>query len=427
MHRLRRSDFDEHDEGSNDATCGARSLYRCLHADDFAPSVQVKRHCNHESRTAPALAQLPGVSTIGLASNPSQEREPDHSRRKLQGVSLQLLGLTDTRSYSHELARGRASAVIRSCLEATWETSTIARYNAVLEGAVTETEQSMGLELLPCDSDIKLMLLFARFDGAPWGSVSVAKAAVRAWHLERELGDTFQSAWTQRAFFFWKGLKKRADHTKSAAKRPIHHAELLGYQKARLDAGTVAGMRDAAISAVCFYGIRRSSEALSLEVGDLSVIGDSLKLQVRCQKNDPEGRGMACWLPKIASLGDLCPYHLVTTWLVCRHTHWPQSQTGPLFCVSSSLELKAVSYDSWRKSLLAYFTNDVKSIGTHSLRKGGATWLKYHALMSDEGVQAQGGWATAEVMHQFYARFPEAAQHAALEQAFERFSLQNSR
>ena len=47
--------------------------------------------------------------------------------------------------------------------------------------------------------------------------------------------------------------------------------------------------------------------------------------------------------------------------------------------------------------------------------------------MSDEGVQAQGGWATAEVMHQFYARFPEVAQHAALEQAFERFSLQNSR
>ena len=47
-------------------------------------------------------------------------------------------------------------------------------------------------------------------------------------------------------------------------------------------------------------------------------------------------------------------------------------------------------------------------------------------MMPDDVVQAQGGWASAEVMKKFYASFPEEAQHAALEQAFERFSLQNS-
>ena len=193
-----------------------------------------------------------------------------------------------------------------------------------------------------------------------------------------------------------------------------------------MSAGTVAGIRDATISAVCFYCIRRSAEALALQVGDVSAEGDSLRFVVRRQKNDPDGRGMVCWLPKIASLGDLCPHHLLTTWFVCRQSYWPQAETGPLFCVSCAKEPKTVSYDSWRKSLTAHFSNEIRSIGTHSLRKGGAAWLKYHAMMPNEVVQAQGGWATTEVMQRFYALFPEEAQHFELEQAFERFSLQNS-
>ena len=346
--------------------------------------------------------------------------------RRLHGVAMQLIGFPSALTRVQSEARERAAGVIKLCLRATCEPSTVNRYNSVLQGAITETENAMGIDLLPCDSDIKLMLLFARFDGAPWGSVSAAKCAVRAWHLERQLSSLFQSSWTERAFLFWKGLKKRADHTKSAAKRPVHHKELLDFQRARLDAGTIAGVRDAAIAAVSFYGIRRSAETLGLNVSDVAMVGDSFRLQVRYQKNDPEGRGMACWLPKIASLGDLCPNHLVNTWLVCRAHQWPESATGPLFCVAIAVAPKAVSYDSWRKALHSHFSDQSKKIGTHSLRKGGATWLKFHALMPDDAVQAQGGWASVEVMRKFYASFPEGAQHAALEQAFERYSLSNS-
>ena len=101
----------------------------------------------------------------------------------------------------------------------------------------------------------------------------------------------------------------------------------------------------------------------------------------------------------------------------------PSSETGPLFCVSSS---KEVSYDSWRKALRCHFTDAAGTIGTHSLRKGGASWLKFHVMMSDDAVQAQGGWASAETMHKFYASFPEEAQHSSLERGFERFSFENS-
>ena len=294
----------------------------------------------------------------------------DPSSRKLQGVSVQLRGLPNAHTDVQRHARECAAAIIKSCLHATWEPSTVARYNAVLHGVVADSEASLGVDLLPCDTDVKLMLLFTRFDGAPWGTVSASKCAVRAWHLERGLSDVFQSVWSERALLFWKGLKKRADHSKQSAKRPVHHKELLGYQKARLSAGTVAGFRDAAIAAVSFYCIRRSAESLNLEVGDISTKGDSIRIVVRRQKNDPEGRGMTCWLPEIASLGDLCPHRLLTTWLVCRQTHWPESMSGPFFCVSSSKEIKAVSYDSWRKSLQTHFAHD-GMIGTHSLRKGG--------------------------------------------------------
>jgi hypothetical protein len=75
---------------------------------------------------------------------------------------------------------------------------------------------------------------------------------------------------------------------------------------------------------------------------------------------------------------------------------------------------------------MAYFANGEDSVGTHSLRKGGASWLKFHMMVLDDVVQAQGGWATAETMNKFYSTFPEEAQHAGLERGFERFSLHYS-
>ena len=326
MHSIQRADYDRPAQEDNINACHATSLYNCLHADDFSTN-HAKRRRASEPIEMPSL-QRARVARFGeddaspnvLVSEPQgvSGAAASHSGavRRLQGVTVQFHGLPDPLSNVQIQARECAGVVIRSCLQATWEPSTVARYNAVLEGAVAEAEALFGVELLPCDTDIKLMLLFSRFDGAPWGTISVSKCAVRAWHAERGLTDVFQSVWSERTLFFWKGLKKRADHTRRHAKRPIYHKELLCFQRARLDAGTVAGIRDAAIAAVCFYCIRSPAETLSLQVGDISVAGDSFKIVVRRQENDPEGRGMTCWLPKIESLGVLCPFHLLSTWVV---------------------------------------------------------------------------------------------------------------
>ena len=432
MHSIRRADYEQPgNDAAGDAVPSRRpSLYNCLHADDFFVSQASKRRRGPGLSAVPTLRHAIFHPASQMQASPSLgETRPQAavSGHKLMGVNVDLCDLPGAPSSSQSDAREVAADVIRNCLRATWEPSTVARYNSVLEGAVAEAESVLGVDLLPCDTDIKLMLLFARFDGAPWGTISASKCAIRAWHLERGMSDVFQSVWSERSLLFWKGLKKRADHTKSHAKRMVYHKELLCFQRARLDAGTVAGIRDAAIAAVCFYGIRRSAEALALQIGDMSVAGDSFKLIIRRQKNDPDGRGMTCWLPRIPSLDDLCPFQLLTTWLICRQQYWPQHEVGHFFCVSSAKEIKAVSYDSWRKALQTHLAGEDRSVGTHSLRKGGASWLKFHMMMPDAAVQAQGGWATPEVMHKFYVSFPEEARHAALEQAFERFSLQNSR
>eukprot|EP00959_Pyramimonas_sp_CCMP1952_P432775 9062969-Pyramimonas_sp.AAC.1 len=86
-----------------------------------------------------------------------------------------------------------------------------------------------------------MMCLFASLDGKPWGTISTARSAVRAWHEERGLVDPFDSAWTDRAARFWKGLKKRADHTLSRAKVPLSLTQLLQYVRARRGVNSPAG------------------------------------------------------------------------------------------------------------------------------------------------------------------------------------------
>ena len=46
-------------------------------------------------------------------------------------------------------------------------------------------------------------------------------------------------------------------------------------------------------------------------------------------------------------------------------------------------------------------------VASYSLRKGGASWFKFHTRLSDDIVQAQGGWATPDVMHRFHASYSD--------------------
>ena len=377
------------------------------------------------------VTSSPSLNSILLTSGASRSSHyAVGTVRALQEVSGSLLkapiidfvfdGDTPPESVVHH--RERLAGVVQSCLQEAWTPGTRSTYEAMIAKTVGDAQLACSMNFLPLDSDTKLMLLFAQVDGAPWSTIQVLKCAIRAWHLERNCLPSLSLAWSERAYHFWAGLKRRADHSRSRAKRPLALGELLQLQKRRLAACTPAGLRDAAAAAVCFFCVRRSAEMLAFDRSDVIYSSHCLGLLVRRQKNDPCGVGMKCWLPRLPSLGHLCPASLLQLW--CDEwDHWwqPAIGNGPLFSVTGGELPKMMSYDSWRKVVTpSLHGNSVKDVGSHSLRKGGAVWLKTQCRLSEDIVQAQGGWSSPEVMRKFYAGLSDDERRCQLVQAFAR-------
>ena len=106
-------------------------------------------------------------------------------------------------------------------------------------------------------------------------------------------------------------------------------------------------------------------------------------------------------VPKIPRLGLVCPFALLRGWAADWDRRWGgRSEPPPLFCTVGSGEARAVRYDQVRKLLQGVF--GVEGVGTHSLRKGGAAWMRFDLKLDEEVVQSQGGWASRECMQQAY-------------------------
>ena len=164
--------------------------------------------------------------------------------------------------------RSRLAGLAQDILNAGWEDSTRKTYERALRLDVSGTEEPVDMSLLPIDSTDKLMLVFAAMDGMAWSRIRVNKSAVRAWHHVNKVACVFDACWVSTALQFWRGLKKRAVHS-SRSKRGVTLPELFSFIHARLGAGKRAGMRNAVIGSVAFFGIRRISEVLALRREDL--------------------------------------------------------------------------------------------------------------------------------------------------------------
>ena len=354
----------------------------------------LRSECRHEENSK---------GSRGLAAE-IQPAATNHCPPSLQLGALASIDVQLHRSDAISCAqlgnRDEATKSIKACLEAAWASSTVARYNQSLASCVLSAERSVGECLLPCRSDVHLMFLFVSLDKGSWSKITTLKAAVRAWHLDRDLLTEFEACWTNRARLFWQGLKKRADHTRRQVKRAISLSELLGLQTARLSISSPAGLRDAALAGVAFFGIRRISEVLMLARSDFQKSGDCYSVWIRQQKNDPCGRGMHCWIPSLPHLQACCPVALLDSWFQLWDATWGSSDAH-VFCVTNQKEAKPISADSWRKVISNHFKTD-SAVGTHSLRKGGASWFKHETSLADDIVQSQGGWTNPETMQQCY-------------------------
>ena len=395
----------------------------CLHRDDFVhrgppterPELPAARPAPSRSSPAPVGAPSPGepspsvrpvaVLAVPLEEIPTPSVDAPGARQILSEGPDLLSIVRESASAEQGAHRSRAISAIHCCLQAAWEESTVKRYSSSLRTFVNSLESHTGLQLLPCDSDVKFMMSFAQMDGRSWSSVTNLRAAVRCWHQQRNLTAQFDNAWTDRSAQFWRGLKKRADHSRSHAKRPVSLDELRCYQTARVKVGSLAAVRDVAIAAMSFFGIRRCSETLALRRRDITLHDNFVVVFVARQKNDPFGQGMVCHIPRIESHPAVCPCHLLRVWLAQRDARWGSNPDAPLFCATHLTEPRAVSCDSFRRSFAQFF--QTAAVGTHSLRKGGAHWYKTVCHLPEELVQAQGGWSAPETMRAFYTRFSD--------------------
>jgi hypothetical protein len=378
--------------------------------DDLGEPPRRRRHIQHSLPSAPraeVTRPSPSPSLVEVSDDDDLPPARLTASFSVVGTAPRLI-LLERSSHAEADERDRLHTVASACVAAAHAPATVTRYQDALQVHIGGAERRLGASLLPMNSPAKLMAAFSGLDGVRWTSIRVVKSAIRAWHTARNLSSVFDAAWCDSCVLFWKGLKRRADHT-SMAKRALEFSEVLDFQAHKILQGQAAGLRDAAMAAICFYGVRRISEALALPVEEVTFEADAVQVHIAKQKNDP-GRGVTCWIPRLARLGPLCPHKLLSDWVALRSSTLG-GDVGPLFVVTGRSTCKPVSYDLFRKSVNGYFTET--DVGSHSFRKGGARWYTHARGVNPDLVQAQGGWLSASTMRAVYTQHTASEHRAA--------------
>lgn len=246
------------------------------------------------------------------------------------------------------------------------------------------------------------MVLFAEMRHMNWAQIRINRSAVRAWHAANDLLPELNNSWDFKVNMFWRGLKECALHTNNH-KREISLDELFGFIDHRKTTKSLASVRDAALAAFLFFGIRRINEGINLRRCDISDKDGHLQIYIHRQKNDTEGCGHTIWIPDYGLNWAHNPADLIRQWISEWDFKYESSQptTAPLFCTTKAVP-KHLSYDSCRKTVACFFKQK-EDVATHGFRRGGAQFLANDLHLDENLVQHMGGWADASVMSKFYA------------------------
>jgi hypothetical protein len=194
---------------------------------------------------------------------------------------------------------------------------------------------------------------------------------------------------------------------------------------------TAAGLRDAALAAVCFFGVLRISEALALTQAQVSWENGGATLHISKSKTDQEGVGRDVFIPRIASLGTNCPHRTFRAWWQKAGLLPADVRNNTRFCFVVTKGPRAgqrladaalrAELDKWAFSQ----NHNVAAFSTHSLRNGGAVFWRAQEVPS-AFIQRQGGWKNEVVFNRVYA-FSDEAERKLLFQDASRFALKQAR
>jgi len=191
---------------------------------------------------------------------------------------------------------------------------------------------------------------------------------------------------------------KRDKGTVQAQKAPVLVDKLRQAVNALPD--TMRGHRDRALLLLGFAAALRRSEVVALDVADLDLVADGLKITLRRRKTDQEGAGTVIGV-HYGQHYETCPVSAVASWL-----EKAGIAEGPVFrpvtkggkVGTTRLSDKAVSRAV--KSAMAAIGADPADYGGHSLRAGLATSAAQNGV-EERHIMRQTGHKSVQMVRRY--------------------------
>ena len=164
--------------------------------------------------------------------------------------------------------------------------NTVRAYRAAWAGFVTWCAEH-GVEAMPASPGTVALYLTDRANsGIKVATLRLALSAIGAAHQAE--GHDF-NAKQRDLVAVWSGIRRQLG-VRPERKAPVLRDDLQD-MLGRLDRSTLAGKRDAALLLIGFGAALRRSELVALDVADISISREGVKVQVKRSKTDQEGAG----------------------------------------------------------------------------------------------------------------------------------------
>jgi integrase len=266
------------------------------------------------------------------------------------------------------------------------EPSTQAKYELNLKHVVT-----IHPDLIPMDSTGKLMMFFSTLKGTSEGKVKSYRSAIAALHRIRGWAPPPFEAGVVKAF--WDGLLKSCNN-QVVGKEPITKQQFTDMVLHWLNKQSTAGMRNAFVAVMQFYGMRRISEVLALTRDQIEDLGEGKGVVIRVtrSKNDRFGRGMEVPIPDKSKEG------IPLGQIIRVFLHHTRDLQGVLLRASSGKHgwsPEPLSRDTWNTAVkdafkVLYPGLPTKNFSSHSFRKGGFTAARQAGMPHDCSIDIIG-------------------------------------
>jgi site-specific recombinase XerD len=171
------------------------------------------------------------------------------------------------------------------------------------------------------------------------------------------------------------------------------------------------GVRDRALLLIGFAGAFRRSELVSLDVGDVEILREGLRVTLRRSKTDQEGAGREVAIP-YGSNPDTCPVRALQAWLeasaLADSPLWVSIDKGGR--LGGRLSDKAVALIVKKRAQAAGL--DPQLYAGHSLRSGLAT-AAAAAGASERSIMEQTGHRSIQTVRRYIRRGNQFRDNAA--------------